>query len=96
MLEPVRAGDLPAALVPRLARLQGLIAAGRGDHELAVRRLTEAADGWRRLLRRADAGDDYVAIMTDFGRPPVAGLVEPARELDRVLADLRALPETVR
>lgn len=96
VLEPVRAGDRPETLVPRLARLQGLIAAGRGDQELAVRRLTEAADGWRRLLSRADAGDDYVAIMTDFGRPPVAGLVEPARELDRVLADLRALPETVR
>jgi len=89
-LEPVRPGDLPDALVPRLTRLQGLIAAGRGDHELARRRLTEAVDGWRRLLDRAASGDRYVATLVDFGRPPVVGLIEPARELDRVLSELDA------
>ena len=34
------------------------------------------------------------AALVDFGRPPVAGLVEPDRELAAVEADLAALPET--
>jgi DNA-binding SARP family transcriptional activator len=90
-LEPMRASDMPDTLVPRLTRLQGLIAGRRGDSRLAQRRLTEAAAGWRRLLGQSSPGDSYAAIMADFGRPPVAGLVEPARELDRVLADLSAV-----
>jgi hypothetical protein len=81
---------MPDTLVPRLTRLQGLIAAGRGDHQLARRRLTEAVEGWRRLLDRAAHGDRYVASFVDFGRPPVVGLVEPDRELDRVLSELHA------
>jgi hypothetical protein len=89
----VRASDMPDTLVPRLTRLQGLIAARRGDHILAARRLTEAAAGWRRLLDRAPAGDSYASVLADFGRPPVAGLVEPARELDRVLAELSAVSQ---
>ena len=40
--EPVRPVDLPATLVPRMSRLQGLIAAARGDDGLALRRLGEA------------------------------------------------------
>ena len=87
-LEPVRPGDLPDTLVPRLTRLQGLIAAGRGDPALAERRLHEAADGWRRLLGAVGEGDRYTAVLADLGRPPFVGMVEPARELDRVLADL--------
>ena len=90
-LEPVRPSHLPEALVPRLTRLQGLIAAARGDPDLAARRLGEAAAGWRRLLDRARQGDNFVAIFADFGRPPVAGLVEPARELKQVLAELDSL-----
>ena len=31
VLEPVRPSDMPDTLVPRLSRVQGLIAAGRGD-----------------------------------------------------------------
>jgi DNA-binding SARP family transcriptional activator/tetratricopeptide (TPR) repeat protein len=93
-LEPLRPSHLPETLVPRLTRLQGLIAAARGDVQLAVRRLDEAAAGWRRLLDRAGQGDHYVANLADFGRPPVAGLVEPARELEQVLADLESLHAT--
>jgi tetratricopeptide (TPR) repeat protein len=35
-LEPVRDGDQPWALVPRMARVQGLIALARGEHALPV------------------------------------------------------------
>ena len=91
VLEPVRASDLPGALVPRLTRLQGLIAAGRGDRSLAIRRLGEAADGWRRLSAELGEGDAYAAVLADLGRPPVAGLIEPARELAVTLAELAAV-----
>jgi DNA-binding SARP family transcriptional activator/tetratricopeptide (TPR) repeat protein len=91
-LEPVRASDLPWALVPRMARVQGLIALARGDHALARRRLGEAAAGWRRHLRH-DAAADYVATFVDLGRPPIVGLVEPEWELRRLTAELARLDE---
>jgi tetratricopeptide (TPR) repeat protein len=72
-LEPVGPGDLPLTLVPRMTRVQGLIAVARGDRELAARRLGEAAEGWRARLG-ASGGAGFVV---DLGRPPVAGLVEP-------------------
>jgi tetratricopeptide (TPR) repeat protein len=90
-LEPVGPSDFPDTLVARLTRLQGLIAAARGDRRLAERRLHEAADGWRRRTGQELHGDQYAATLADLGRPPVAGLVEPAHELERVLADLEAL-----
>jgi ATP/maltotriose-dependent transcriptional regulator MalT len=90
-LEPVGPSDFPGTLVPRLTRLQGLIAAARGDRELAERRLGEAVEGWRRYVPDAGPGDRYVATLADLGRPPVAGLVEPARELEVVLAELASL-----
>jgi DNA-binding SARP family transcriptional activator len=90
-LEPVAPSDFPDTLVARLTRLQGLIAAARGDIRLAERRLRESADGWRRRAGPEHHGDQYVATLADLGRPPVAGLVEPARELERVLADLNSL-----
>jgi DNA-binding SARP family transcriptional activator len=93
-LEPVATRDFPDTLVPRLTRIQGLIAAARGDRELAERYLQEAADGWRRRAGPELRGDQYVATLADLGRPPVAGLVEPARELDRVMADLESLRAT--
>jgi len=43
----LRSSDQPWALVPRMTRIQGLIAVARGDRAGARRRLTEAADGWR-------------------------------------------------
>lgn len=82
---------MPAALVPRLTRLQGLIAAGRGDRGLAIRRLDEAASGWRRLAADLGEGDAYAAVLADLGRPPVAGLIEPSRELAVTLAELAAV-----
>ncbi len=90
-LEPVGPSDFPDTLVPRLTRLQGLIAAARGDRALAERRLREAADGWRRYVPADGEGDRFVATLVDLGRPPVLGLVEPARELEGVLAELASL-----
>ena len=86
-LEPVRAADLPTALVPQLARVQGLVALARGDKDEARRRLDEAAEGWRARMR--DGVREVYRV--DLGRPPVAGLVEPARELAAVERDLAAL-----
>jgi DNA-binding SARP family transcriptional activator/tetratricopeptide (TPR) repeat protein len=91
-LEPVRGSDQPWALVPRMARVQGLIALARGDYALARRRLDEAAAGWRRQARR-DAGAELVANFVDLGRPPIVGLVEPDRELRRLSAELAELDE---
>jgi tetratricopeptide (TPR) repeat protein len=90
-LEPLRPGDFPETLVPRLTRIQALIAAARGDCELATRRLEEAAAGWRRLLDRAADGERYTSAFADFARPPVLGLVEPRRELAVVEAELSEL-----
>ena len=91
-LEPVRGSDQPWALVPRMARVQGLIALARGDRVLARRRLTEAATGWRHHLGH-DAGADFVANFVDLGRPPIVGLVEPDTELRRLTAELAGLDE---
>jgi DNA-binding SARP family transcriptional activator/tetratricopeptide (TPR) repeat protein len=82
--EQIGPADLPATLVPRLTRVQGLIAAARGDLGLADRRLAEAEEGWSRLQGTIDIGDAYTAVIVDLGRPPVAGLVEISDELARV------------
>ncbi len=86
-LEPLGPSDFPATLVPRMARVQGLVAAARGDRAGAEAHLREAADGWRRQL---DAGERGVYWL-DLGRPPVAGLVEPDRELEQIERELAAL-----
>jgi tetratricopeptide (TPR) repeat protein len=91
-LEPVRSSDQPWALVPRMTRVQALIALARGDRVQARRRLTEAAAGWRRHLGH-DAGADFVANFVDLGRPPIVGLVEPEWELRRLTAELAGLDE---
>ena len=85
--EPVGAADLPDTLVARMARLQGRVAAARGDIALALRRYDEAERVWRRRLGVAAEGDLFAATLVDLGRPPVGGLVEPGVELGRVLAD---------
>jgi hypothetical protein len=69
------------------------VAAARGDHALAARRLQEAADGWRRRVGAADAGERWTSALADLGRP-VVGVVEPERELGRVLEDLEGLAVT--
>ena len=86
-LEPVGPGDQPWALVPRMARAQGLVALARGDRAEAGRRLAEAAAGWRRL-NQPWLGQEFTDNLVDLGRPPVVGLVEPARELATVTAEL--------
>ncbi|MDT7589126.1 MAG: hypothetical protein QOE32_6676, partial [Pseudonocardiales bacterium] len=88
--EPVGPGDQAWALVPRAARVQGLVARARGDRAVARARLREAAAGWRRL-RPPRLGDSHLANLVDLGRPPVVGLVEPDRELARVCAELADL-----
>ena len=90
VLTPLRPADQPETLVPRLARVQALLARARGDDEQALRYFDEAAAGWRGLggLDRRDA---YMSNLVDLGRPPVAGLTEPARELKRVLSEREEL-----
>jgi DNA-binding SARP family transcriptional activator/tetratricopeptide (TPR) repeat protein len=93
-LEPVSPADLPDTLVARMAHVQGLIALQRGNQTLAVRRLREAESGWLRRSRQAradydsDTGQGYVASLIDLGRPPVTALIEPARELAALRADI--------
>ncbi|MDN5918201.1 MAG: AAA family ATPase [Pseudonocardia sp.] len=88
VLEPVSAADQPWALVPRMARVQGLAALARGEADEARRRLREARAGWLRRQRPAESGAEYLANLVDLGRPPVVGLVEPVWELDRITAEL--------
>jgi DNA-binding SARP family transcriptional activator len=86
-LEPLTPSDFPATLVPRLTRVQALIAAARGDRATAGALLREAADGWRRQL----AAGAPAAYRVDMGRPPVAGLVELDRQLEQIERDLAAI-----
>jgi tetratricopeptide (TPR) repeat protein len=90
-MEPVRPAHRPAVLVARMAFAQGLSAVARGDRALAARRLEEAAGHWRRLAGEAGWARDHLASLVDLGRPPVAGVVSPERELDRTLTALHEL-----
>ena len=90
VLEPVRPSDFPQALVPRLERVQGLLALAQGDRELAARRLEESVAGWRLLVARGDGTTNINSTLADLGRP-IVGLVEPERELARARADLEAV-----
>ena len=95
-LEPVSPADLPDTLVARMSHVQGLIALRRGNRSLAAKRLREAESGWLRRSRQghaeqdSESGQGYVAGLIDLGRPPVAALVEPARELAALRADIAA------
>jgi DNA-binding SARP family transcriptional activator/tetratricopeptide (TPR) repeat protein len=92
--EPVSPSDFPATLVAHMSRVQGLVASARGDSALAERRLAESLAAWQRIARTQDSGQTgagYVASLIDLGRPPVCSLVEPARELATVEAELSAL-----
>jgi hypothetical protein len=94
-LEPVRPSDFPDTLVARLTRVEGLLAAARGDRALAAARLEEATALWRRRGGGLGAGEQYVANLVDLGRPPVLGLIEPALELRRLTAELEGLCATI-
>jgi DNA-binding SARP family transcriptional activator/tetratricopeptide (TPR) repeat protein len=88
-LEPVTPADRPAVLVARMTHVQALVALARGDHELAHKRLMEAAAAWRRINLAFDA-DEYLGNLVDLGRP-TAGTVEPTQELARVEQELAEL-----
>ncbi len=90
VLEPVRPSDFPESLVPRLARVQGLIALARDQRGEAERRLEESVDGWERVLGRTARADIITSVLTDLGRP-IVGLVDPERELARARSDLEAI-----
>jgi DNA-binding SARP family transcriptional activator len=90
VLEPLQPSDFPEALVPRLARVQGLLALARHDPAEAERRLQESITGWERLLDRARRVESITAVLADLGRP-VVGLVEPERELTRARGELHRL-----
>jgi len=96
-LEPVGRADQPWALVPRIAWIQGLVAAATSDVPLARRRLKESAEGWRKLIPSVSAAtaEGYMANLVDFGRPPLVGLVEPITELTRVEQRLRSLDDNL-
>jgi DNA-binding SARP family transcriptional activator/tetratricopeptide (TPR) repeat protein len=93
VVEPVGRADQSWALVPRMAAIQGLIAAASGDATLARQRYDEAAAGWHRIAASVSAytAEGYLANLVDLGRPPVVGLVEPAWELARISRDRAAL-----
>jgi tetratricopeptide (TPR) repeat protein len=90
VLEPLKPSDFPDALVPRLARVQGLVALARGDEADAKRRLEESIAGWERLLRRNIRAETIGSVLADLGRP-VVGLVEPERELAKARRELEAI-----
>jgi len=94
VLEPVRPSDFPDTLVPRLTRVQGLLALARGDRDEAGRRLRESIGGWERVLARADSAESMTTVLADLGRP-VVGLVEPERELARAQHELHALADPI-
>jgi tetratricopeptide (TPR) repeat protein len=85
--EPMRPSYRPATLVARMAFAQALVARGRGDEPLALRRLDEAAAHWRRLGGK-DAIADHLASLVDLGRPPVVGVLDPALEIARIEKEL--------
>lgn len=92
VLEPVRPSDFPATLVPRLARVQSLVALAGGDFATARSRIEESVAGWERLLAANLRAESLAGVLADLGRP-VVGLVEPERELARARADLQAIRE---
>lgn len=89
VFEPVREGDWPETLVLRMATVEGLLAAGRGQPDLARRRLDASIAGWQRLTS-TDPATLLPTVMADLGRP-IIGLVLPAEELAAVEADRAAL-----
>jgi hypothetical protein len=89
VLEPVRPSDFPDALVPRLARVQGLIAGARcgmTTRSSASRSRSRAGSDCSRTVR----ADSITTVLADLGRP-VVGLVEAERELANAREDLAGI-----
>jgi DNA-binding SARP family transcriptional activator/tetratricopeptide (TPR) repeat protein len=86
--EPTCPADQPWSLLPRVSFVQAVIAVARDDPDEAMRRLDEARSAWKRVLPQVGTltSEGYLANLLDLGRPPVLGLVEPQRELDRIQA----------
>ena len=91
--EPTGPADQPWSLVPRVSGVQALIALAQGRVEQARHYLDESAAAWTKLLPRRDtyASEGYLAGLLDLGKPPVVGLVEPAKELAKITAELERL-----
>jgi tetratricopeptide (TPR) repeat protein len=89
--EPMRATHRPDVLVARMTFVQALVALARDDAELAHKRLCEAERHWRRLAGEDVFAREHLASLVDLGRPPVTGIVDPSRELERVADELRGL-----
>jgi DNA-binding SARP family transcriptional activator/tetratricopeptide (TPR) repeat protein len=96
VLEPIRPADRPAVLVARMCFTQALVAGGKGDAELAERRLREAQGHWRRIAGEYDTSREHLASLVDLGRPPLTGVVEPQRELERIAEELLDVDTMVR
>ncbi|MDP2709900.1 MAG: AAA family ATPase [Solirubrobacteraceae bacterium] len=90
VLAPLTPADQPETLVPRVARVQALLAHADGERDRTAALYDEAADGWRQL-GALDQREAYLSNLVDLGRPPLAGLTEPARELARVQSEQREL-----
>ena len=86
--EPVGPGDLPETLVGRLPRTQALRRDGpRRAASAPCAVWTRPSGSGAAALASAPEGDVFAAVVADLGRPPVAGLVEPALEFGLTLAD---------
>ena len=89
----MRPRDRPAVLVARMAFAQALSARARGDARAGRGPpATRPRGHWRRLATPSGWAREHLASLVDLGRPPMAGVVDPDRELDRIDAELESDP----
>ena len=86
--EPTAPADQAWSLLPRVCFVQALVAVARDDPRRGGPPARRGRAAWDRLLPKVGAltSEGYLANLLDLGRPPVLGLVEPQRELDRIQA----------
>ena len=84
-LEPIRAAHRPGrARRPDGVRAGASARARAATHALAERRLHEAETPLAPARGRGRrVGREHLASLVDLGRPPVTGVVDPPRELER-------------
>ena len=91
------AGADPGRAPARRAGRADDVRAGAGGAARAAtpssrhKRLREAERHWRRLAGEDLFAREHLASLVDLGRPPVTGIVDPSRELERVAEELRGL-----